>query len=143
MMLNQVGEVASSKSAIHTRAPELSAPMVIFRVGGPVISQRRSASPGASGATRHAGLRGCLPFRAESRNGSLWSRRRRTGQQFGPPAGELAVKPADEVQRTLGENLFEAVVHVPTTLSRLVSGPRGTCKGWCRYCGEVVTAVQQ
>jgi hypothetical protein len=30
MMLNQAGEVASSKSAIHTRAPELSAPMVIF-----------------------------------------------------------------------------------------------------------------
>jgi hypothetical protein len=26
---------------------------------------------------------------------------------------------------------------VPTTLSRLVSGLSGVCKGWCRYCGSV------
>ena len=55
MTLSQVGEVASSKSASHTWAPELSALMVIRRSGGPVISTRRSARPGAGGATRQCG----------------------------------------------------------------------------------------
>src|SRR6478609_2437506 len=52
MTLVQLGEVASSKSAIHTFAPELSALMLILRLGGPVISARRSSRPGAGGATR-------------------------------------------------------------------------------------------
>ena len=56
MMLNQLGEVASSKSAIHTLAPEFSALMLILRLGGPVISHRRSSSPGAGGATRQRGI---------------------------------------------------------------------------------------
>src|SRR5690606_18677833 len=52
---SQVGELASSKSASHTFAPLLSALMVIFRSVGPVISTRRSISPGAGGATRQSG----------------------------------------------------------------------------------------
>ncbi len=55
MMLNQFGAVASSKSAIQTLAPEFSALTVIFLVGGPVISQRRSVSPAAGGATCQVG----------------------------------------------------------------------------------------
>ncbi|AJC60718.1 hypothetical protein GZL_08178 [Streptomyces sp. 769] len=47
-----MGAVASSKSAIHTWAPEFRALIVIRRSGGPVISTRRSVSPGAGGATR-------------------------------------------------------------------------------------------
>ena len=55
MTLRQVGAVASSRSAIQTDAPEFSALTVIFRVAGPVISHRRSVSPGAGGATRQVG----------------------------------------------------------------------------------------
>ena len=54
-MFSQSGVLASSKSASHTFAPELSALMVIFRSVGPVISTRRSTRPGAGEATRHSG----------------------------------------------------------------------------------------
>jgi hypothetical protein len=40
--LSQVGEFASSKSAMKTFAPQLSALIIIFRSTGPVISTRRS-----------------------------------------------------------------------------------------------------
>jgi hypothetical protein len=43
IMFSQVGEFASSKSAMKTLAPELSAVINIFRSVGPVISTRRSA----------------------------------------------------------------------------------------------------
>ena len=56
MTLDQLGAVASSKSAIHTLAPELSALMLIFRLVGPVISQRRSARPGAGGGDPPGGV---------------------------------------------------------------------------------------
>jgi hypothetical protein len=55
IMFSQSGVFASSKSASHTFAPELSALMVIFRSVGPVISTRRSTRPGAGDATRQAG----------------------------------------------------------------------------------------
>ena len=42
-MLSQVGELASSKSAMKPLAPEFSALMTILRSVGPVISTRRSA----------------------------------------------------------------------------------------------------
>ncbi len=54
-MFSQVGEVASSKSAIHTWAPELRALTAIRRSGGPVISTRRSVRPGAGRATCQSG----------------------------------------------------------------------------------------
>ena len=41
-MLCQVGQLASSKSAIQQLAPEFRALIVIFRSGGPVNSTRRS-----------------------------------------------------------------------------------------------------
>jgi hypothetical protein len=52
-MFSHVGDVASSRSASQTRAPELSALMVILRSVGPVISTRRSSRPGPGPATRH------------------------------------------------------------------------------------------
>src|SRR3954463_1963640 len=51
-MLFQLGVLASSKSAMKTLAPELSALMSILRSVGPVISTRRSVRS-ASSATRH------------------------------------------------------------------------------------------
>src|ERR1700753_3039441 len=64
-MLSQVGDVASSKSAIHTRAPELSAVTGILRSGGPVISTRRYSRAGAAAGVRPRSTppRGVLPDR--------------------------------------------------------------------------------
>ncbi len=51
MRFCQVGELESSKSAMKTLAPELSALMIIFRSTGPVISTRRSRRSAGIGAT--------------------------------------------------------------------------------------------
>ena len=58
--LSQVGVVESSKSAMKTLAPELSALMIILRSTGPVISTRRSSRSAGSGATVHSASRMCL-----------------------------------------------------------------------------------
>jgi hypothetical protein len=50
MQLLQVGEFASSKSAMKTLAPQFSALIIIFRSVSPVISTRRSSSSGGVGA---------------------------------------------------------------------------------------------
>ena len=52
IMFAQVGEEASSKSAMNTFAPEFSALMIILRSTGPVISTRRSSRSAGIGATR-------------------------------------------------------------------------------------------
>ncbi len=76
----QVGEVASSKSAIQTRAPELSALTAIPRsAGGPVISTRRSARPGAGGAARQEGSCRTAEVVRGSRGACRW--------RAGSPAG--------------------------------------------------------
>ena len=53
----QVGEFESSKSAMNTSAPELSALMIILRSTGPVISTRRSIKSAGMEATDHSALR--------------------------------------------------------------------------------------
>src|SRR5262249_33169728 len=53
MLLRQVGELESSKSAMKTLAPELRPLMIIFRSTGPVISTRRSRRSSGIGATVH------------------------------------------------------------------------------------------
>src|SRR5258708_5048687 len=55
----QVGENASSKSAINTLAPEFNALMIIFRSTGPVISTRRSCRSAGTGAIVHSLVRIC------------------------------------------------------------------------------------
>ncbi len=81
IMLSHSGVLASSKSASHTLAPEFSALIVIFFSVGPVISTRRSTSPGAGAATRHAGSSrmSAVSGRKSSiapRDSSAWRRRR-------------------------------------------------------------------
>ena len=63
MQFSHVGEFASSKSAMNTRAPELSALITIFRSTGPVISTRRSAISSGNGAIRQS------PSRTEAVSG--------------------------------------------------------------------------
>ena len=51
--LSQVGDSESSKSAINASAPEFSAPIIIFRSTGPVISTQRCCRSSGVGATFH------------------------------------------------------------------------------------------
>src|SRR5688572_27569024 len=67
--LAQVGHNESSKSAMKTFAPELSALMTILRSGGPVISTRRSSRSCGIAATRHSAARNSLVSAGKS--GSL------------------------------------------------------------------------
>ena len=99
MQFAQVGEFASSKSAMKTLAPELSALINIFRSTGPVISTRRSRrSAGASGtrqsdvadSTRLLEEAGQLAG-AEAR-GALVAR----GEQLAAPRVERALEARDE-----------------------------------------------
>ena len=50
---SQVGEIASSRSAMKTFAPEFRALIIILRSVGPVISTRRSFRSAGAGATCH------------------------------------------------------------------------------------------
>ena len=59
IMLELVGELASSKSAINMLAPELRALMTILRSVGPVISVRRSLRSAGIGATVQSDSRMC------------------------------------------------------------------------------------
>ena len=62
----QVGERASSKSAMKTLAPEFRALIIIFGSTGPVISTRRSSRSAGAGATRQSGsARTCVGVRQE------------------------------------------------------------------------------
>src|SRR5256885_8658406 len=53
-MLDQVGQLASSKSAMKVEAPELSALITILRSVGPVISTRRSSKSFGCGEIVHS-----------------------------------------------------------------------------------------
>ena len=53
----QLGDSASSRSAMNTRAPELSALIIIFGSAGPVISTRRSSRSAGAGATDQSAAR--------------------------------------------------------------------------------------
>ena len=68
-----VGDRESSKSAMKTLAPELSALIVIFGSAGPVISTRRSFRSSGAGGDRPVRLAHAAP----SRPGSRAARRRR------------------------------------------------------------------
>ena len=82
--LSQVGAFESSKSAMKTFAPELSALMIILRSTGPVISTRRSTRSAGSGATVQSRLADRARLRAGSRERSpassrAWRTRRAAG----------------------------------------------------------------
>ncbi len=76
-MFAHVGLLASSKSAMNTRAPELRALMIILASVGPVISTRRSERSEGAGGTRHSASRTCaeasLKLGRAPRANSAWS----------------------------------------------------------------------
>ena len=67
MQFAQVGEFASSKSAMKTFAPELSALMIILRSTGPVISTRRSQQVARDRRDRPVALADLARLRQEVR----------------------------------------------------------------------------
>ena len=106
--LPHVGELASSKSAMKTLAPELSALMTIFRSTGPVISTRRSSRSRGMGATVQSASR--TPSGRRSRkSGKLAGVDRllpldARGEQRLASRVELAHERLDELQRLRGED---------------------------------------
>ena len=106
------GLEASSRSASHTRAPELSALIAIFAGdAGPVISTRRSVSAGRR--RRHRPVAGADV--ARSRAGSRAARRGRSvrgvvprGEQLATARIEPMVQFLHEGERLVGEDLLAA-----------------------------------
>ena len=116
-----VGEFASSKSAMKTRAPELSALIIILRSAGPVISQRRSRRSAGAGAIRQSASRISRVSRRGSR-ASRWRRARRC-RSWPPQAAraarfELAGEPLDEPSPSR-----EALLGDPRHATRLLGRP--------------------
>ena len=100
---SHVGELASSKSAMKTRAPELSALIIILRSTGPVISQRRSRRSAGAGATRQSPSRIVLRLGEEAGG----SRRRRgcAAARAAPRAARAAADSARGGGARRGERL--------------------------------------
>ena len=94
---------------MKTRAPELSALIIILRSTGPVISQRRSWRSAGASATRHS----------PSRTSAVSGRKRGSSpasssslplvpplEQLAAPGIQLAVQARDEVERLAREDLL-------------------------------------
>ena len=110
-MLAKTGEVASSKSAMNTFAPEFSALTIILRSTGPVISTRRSRRSAGIGATfqspsRMARVSGRKSGVSPASKG-FW-RSMRGVEQFAAALVESAVQLGEEGERGGGEDFVEA-----------------------------------
>ena len=108
IMLCQVGEFASSKSAMKTFAPEFSALITILRSVGPVISTRRSGRSAGAGGTRQSPLADAARLGEEAGQlpgaqprGAVLAR----GEQLVALAAELALQQHEELARLWGENV--------------------------------------
>ena len=129
-MLNQVGQLASSKSAMKVEAPQLSALITILRSVGPVISTRRSSMSFGCGAIcqsdsadllrlgqkirQHAGVEFLLPRRAAR-------------EQFLAARFELPVQLGDEGERVRRQDLREFRRHLRRRWRRLAEEELDMC----------------
>ena len=120
---------ASSKSAMKTRAPELSALIIILRSTGPVISTRRSSGPAERGATRQS------PSRTDSSRAGSPAARRRRARPAAPPARssssrrggvQLALQQRDEGERVGREDLRRPPERRPRALGHRLTRLSGT-----------------
>ena len=105
---SHVGEFASSKSAMKTRAPELSALIIIFRSTGPVISQRRSVQVGRRRRDAPVGLPDLPRLRQEARvlaGVEVELALVALLEQLEPPRVERALETLDECERLRCEDL--------------------------------------
>ena len=118
-MFSQVGESASSKSAMNTDARESRALMMVFGSAGPVISTRRSSKRAGAGAIRHfvpAQLEG---FRKEACiSPSSIDAGARPGRRGGAALrAEMAVELAHEGQRGGSEHVSACATSVRATVA--------------------------
>ena len=104
----QVGDSASSRSAMNTRAPELSALIIIFGSAGPVISTRRSSRSAGAGATVQSASRIVAragqevePIRRHRAPPVARARRWRRSSAERP---EAALQVGDERERLVGQD---------------------------------------
>ena len=88
---------------MNTRAPELSALIIIFRSTGPVISTRRSARSTGAAATRNSSG-------APTNTGGDATRSRRAASNRLALRPELALQAVDEGER-VGRKRFERRRH--------------------------------
>ena len=110
MQFSHVGELASSKSAMNTLAPELSALITILRSTGPVISTRRSAISSGDGATCQSPLADVARLGQEV--GQLARREARCAldparEHLAPPLAELALEVGQERERVGREDVVD------------------------------------
>ena len=103
----QVGDSASSRSAMNTRAPEFRALIIIFGSAGPVISTRRSSRSAGAGRDGPVGLADVARRRPGSRAGRR--RRARPGvpggvEEVEPDRPEPALEVGDEGERVVGQD---------------------------------------
>ena len=146
----QVGASASSRSAMNTRAPELSALIIILGSAGPVISTRRSSRSAGAGRHRPVVLADVARRHEEVRAG----RRRRSPPGApraggGGPAGpartvaggrrRTRARPAVRTRSTLGDGRAGGARPRPGAWCRSwsQSSPRRTVASM-RPCGSVV-----
>ncbi len=126
--LAHVGDSASSRSAMNTRAPELSALIIILGSAGPVISTRRSSRSAGAGATVQSSSRTSrVATRKSGRtpaSSSAWRSSRRR-EEVEPARPEPALEVGDERERVRGQD--------PVAPG---DGPRGGARprpgAWCR-----------
>ena len=109
-MLSQVGEFASSKSAMKIFAPELSALITILRSVGPVISTRRSRKSAGIGAHVQSPSRMCFVSGKKS-SASPPSKRclplLPPLQTFQTTRAEISLEFCDKIERLRCEDLSE------------------------------------
>ena len=111
MLFRHVGEFESSKSAMKTFAPELSALMIILRSTGPVISTRRSLQVGGNRRDLPIAFADGRGFRKKSRHAAvhdLLLPRYAATQQLLARVLETARQSGDEADRGGRENLVRA-----------------------------------
>ena len=112
IMFDQTGEDASSKSAMNTLAPELSALTIILRSTGPVISTRRSVRSAGIGATFQSPARIEAVLGEEIRQAAGVEQLLPLGAEFEQRAArriEAAMQFGDEGQRLRGQDLVIAI----------------------------------
>ena len=113
MTLDQVGVLASSRSASQTLAPEFRALMAILAgAAGPVISTRRSCRAAGAGGNAPVALADVAGLRQEiepAGAGHLLALGRAGLEQIPAGGGETLVQFLDEGQGLGGEDLLRTV----------------------------------
>ena len=129
---------------MKTRAPELSALIIIFGSAGPVISTRRSSKSAGAGATVQSASRiSRVPGRKSSRSpaSSAACRSCAPVEQVQPDVAEAALEVGDERQRLVGQDALSAGTGGPVTTTPAAASGQSSARRTVASmspCGSVV-----